>query len=325
MDSTFTLLDLGWQAYFQQQLSLDDLESNRIARICAQKGSHYELVSEFGLFVLESDSDIPSMVVGDWVITDTDHNFLRLLESSSSFEDIASNIDTVFLMCALNQDFNLTLIKRYLELTHDAQADAVVILTKADTCEDATEKRAQVEKLDPLLIVETVNALDADSLRCLSPFLKKGKTIALLGAVGSGKSALINTLMQTTEDGKAQKNIGDSGTLKIMPSGAILLDTEDMRELQLAEFDGSAIANFADIIALEKQCKFSDCHHQGEPGCAIKAAVLNKRLDEQRAANFLLLHSENSNDDQVTKSKPQEKFYRSAQSDVRARKHSAAE
>tara|TARA_R110001592_G_scaffold215867_1_gene469281 strand:- start:684 stop:1661 length:978 start_codon:yes stop_codon:yes gene_type:complete len=325
MDSTFTLLDLGWQAYFQQQLSLDDLESNRIARICAQKGSHYELVSEFGLFVLESDSDIPSMVVGDWVITDTDHNFLRLLESSSSFEDIASNIDTVFLMCALNQDFNLTLIKRYLELTHDAQADAVVILTKADTCEDATEKRAQVEKLDPLLIVETVNALDADSLRCLSPFLKKGKTIALLGAVGSGKSALINTLMQTTEDGKAQKNIGDSGTLKIMPSGAILLDTEDMRELQLAEFDGSAIANFADIIALEKQCKFSNCRHQGEPGCAIKAAVLNKRLDEQRAANFLLLHSENSNDDQVTKSKPQEKFYRSAQSDVRARKHSAAE
>lgn len=325
MDSTFTLLDLGWQAYFQQQLSLDDLESNRIARICAQKGSHYELVSEFGLFVLESDSDIPSMVVGDWVITDTEHNFLRLLESSSSFEDIASNIDTVFLMCALNQDFNLTLIKRYLELTHDAQADAVVILTKADTCEDATEKRAQVEKLDPLLIVETVNALDADSLRCLSPFLKKGKTIALLGAVGSGKSALINTLMQTTEDGKAQKNIGGSGTLKIMPSGAILLDTEDMRELQLAEFDGSAIANFADIIALEKQCKFSDCHHQGEPGCAIKAAVLNKRLDEQRAANFLLLHSENSNDDQVTKSKPQEKFYRSAQSDVRARKHSAAE
>lgn len=325
MDSTFTLLDLGWQAYFQQQLSLDDLESNRIARICAQKGSHYELVSEFGLFVLESDSDIPSMVVGDWVITDTDHNFLRLLESSSSFEDIASNIDTVFLMCALNQDFNLTLIKRYLELTHDAQADAVVILTKADTCEDATEKRAQVEKLDPLLIVETVNALDADSLRCLSPFLKKGKTIALLGAVGSGKSALINTLMQTTEDGKAQKDIGDSGTLKIMPSGAILLDTEDMRELQLAEFDGSAIANFADIIALEKQCKFSNCRHQGEPGCAIKAAVLNKRLDEQRAANFLLLHSENSNDDQVTKSKPQEKFYRSAQSDVRARKHSAAE
>ncbi|MDE8602604.1 GTPase RsgA [Marinomonas sp. RSW2] len=325
MDSTFTLLDLGWQAYFQQQLSLDDLESNRIARICAQKGSHYELVSEFGLFVLESDPNMPSMVVGDWVITDTDHNFLRLLESSSSFKDIASNIDTVFLMCALNQDFNLALIKRYLELTHDAQADAVVILTKADTCEDATEKRAQVEKLDPLLIVETVNALDANSLRCLSPFHKKGKTIALLGAVGSGKSALINTLMQPTEDGKTKKTIGDSGALQIMPSGAILLDTEDMRELQLTEFDNSAIANFADIIALEKQCKFSDCHHQGEPGCAIKAAVLNKRLDEQRAANFLLLHNENNYDDQVIKSKPQEKFYRSSQSDVRARKHSAAE
>jgi len=322
MDSTFTLLDLGWQAYFQQQLSLDDLESNRIARICAQKGSHYELMSEFGLFSLESDSDMPTMTVGDWVVTDTEQNFLRLLESSSLFENSAANIDTVFLMCALNQDFNLALINRYLELTHDAQADAVVILTKADTCEDAAEKRAQVEKLDPLLIVETVNALDADSLTCLSPFLKKGKTIALLGAVGAGKSALINTLMQTTEDGRSQKNIGDSASLKIMPSGAILLDTEGMREIQLAELDHNDIANFSDIIALEKQCRFNDCHHQGEPGCAIKAAVLNNRLDEQRAANFLLLRD---NDEQMTKSKPQEKFYRSAQSDVRARKHSSTE
>ncbi|ETI62320.1 GTPase RsgA [Marinomonas profundimaris] len=325
MDSTFTLLDLGWQAYFQQQLSLDDLESNRIARICSQKGSNYELISEFGLFSLESDSDMPSMTVGDWVITDTEHRFLRLLESSSIFENNAANIDTIFIMCALDQHFNLALIKRYLELTHNAQADAVVVLTKADRCEDATEKRAQVEKLDPLLIVETVNALEAQSLHCLSPFLKKGKTVALLGTVGSGKSALINTLMQTTDGGKTPQSIGDSGALKIMPSGAILLDTESMRELQLAEFDNHALGSFADIIALEKQCKFSDCRHQGEPGCAIKAAVSNKRLGERRVADFMLLRNEDYDDNQVTKSKPQGKFYRSAQSDVRARKHSATE
>ncbi|WP_111638206.1 GTPase RsgA [Marinomonas shanghaiensis] len=325
MDSTFTLLELGWQAYFQQQLSLDDLESNRIARISAQQGSQYEIVSEFGLFTLDSHPDMPNMTVGDWIITDTNHHFLRLLEPSSIFEGIASNIDTVFLICALNQDFNLALIKRYLEITHEAQADAVVVLTKADICDDTAEKRAQVEKLDPLLIVETVNALDANSLRCLSPFLKKGKTIALLGAAGSGKSALVNTLMQPAESGKAQRNIGQSGALKIMPSGAILLDTKGMRELQLAQFDSSAIANFADIIALEKQCRFSDCQHEGEPGCAIKAAVKANRLDAQRVADFLLLRNEDSDDDQVTKSKPQEKFYRSAQSDIRARKHSSAE
>lgn len=325
MDSTFTLLDLGWQAYFQQQLSLDDLESNRIARICAKTGSHYELVTESGFFTLEDSSDMPNMAVGDWVVADTNNNFLRLLESSSTFENIASNIDTVFLICALNQDFNLALIKRYLELTHDAQADAVVILTKADTCEDAMDKRALVEKLDPLLIVETVNALETESLTCLSPFLKKGKTIALLGAVGSGKSALINTLMQTSDDTKAPVNIGASGSLKVMPSGAILLDTDSMRQLQLNEFDGSTIANFADMIALEKQCRFSDCRHEGEPGCAIKAAVKANQIDEQRVADFLLLRNEDGDDDQVTKSKPQEKFYRSAQSDIRARKHSSAE
>lgn len=324
MDSTFTLLDLGWQAYFQQQLSLDDLESNRIARICSQQDNRFELVGEFGFFTLENHPDFPNMVVGDWVITDSEHHLLRVLASSSNFENVASNIDTVFLMCALNQDFNINVIKRYLELTHEAQADAVVILTKADTCEDAVEKRAQVEKLDPLLIVETVNALDANSLRCLSPLLKKGKTIALLGAIGSGKSALINTLMKPIENGKTQTMIGDSGVLKIMPSGAILLDTPFMRELQLTEFDSSAIADFADILALEKQCRFSDCRHDGEPGCAIKNAVKTDRLDAQRAANFLLLRNEDDSD-QVTRSKPQEKFYRSAQSDVRARKHSSAE
>jgi len=325
MSSTFSLLDLGWQAYFQQQLSLDDLESNRIARICAQQKNHYELISEFGLFTLENSSDMPRMTIGDWVVTDNNNGFLRLLESRSLFESTASNVDTVFVVCALNQDFNLALIKRYLDLTHEAQADAVVILTKADSCDDASDKQAQVEKLDPLLIVETVNALDTDSLSCLLPLLKKGKTIALLGAVGSGKSALINTLMKTTKDNKNPVIIGSSDSLKIMPSGAILLDTSGLRELQLTEFDNHAPLDFSDIIALEKQCRFSDCRHQGEPGCAIQLAISSQKIDAERVANFMLLRNEGDDDSKKMKSKPQEKFYRSAQSDVRARKHSAAE
>lgn len=325
MTSSFTLLDLGWQAYFQQQLSLDDLESNRIARICSHNDSQYELISEFGLFTLDKSLNTPNMLVGDWVVTDADNGLLRTLDASSTFDSIAANIDTVFIMCALNQDFNLALIKRYLTLTYDAQADAVVVLTKADQCDDASEKRAQVEKLDPLLIVETVNALDSDSLNVLTPFLKKGKTIALLGAVGSGKSALINTLMKTENDANPVQMIGDSGVLKIMPSGAILLDTQEMRELQLKEFDSSTIANFADLISLEDHCRFSDCHHQGEPGCAIQKALDNKEVDAQRVAEFLLLKNEDNDSDVKQKSKPQEKFYRSAQSDIRARKHSSAE
>lgn len=325
MTSSFTLLDLGWQAYFQQQLSLDDLESNRIARICSRNDSQYELISEFGLFTLDKSSSMFDMVVGDWVITDAHHNLIRTLDPSSSFDSIAANIDTVFILCALDQDFNLALIKRYLTLTHQAQADAVVVLTKADQCDDTADKRAQVEKLDPLLIVETVNALDSTSLVALTPFLKKGKTIALLGAVGSGKSALINTLMEALDDTPPAQMIGHSGMLKILPSGAILVDTQEMRALQLKEFDSSTIANFTDLISLEDQCRFSDCHHQGEPGCAIQKAIDNKEVDPQRVTEFLLLKNEDNDSDVKQKSKPQEKFYRSAQSDIRARKHSSAE
>lgn len=323
MDSTFTLLDLGWQPYFQQQLSLDDLESNRIARICSYKNNTYELIDESGLFQLTAHSEMPSMTVGDWVITDAEHDFIRRLDRASLFENTAANVDTVFIVCALNQDFNLPLIKRYLELTHEAQADPVVILTKADTCDDAQEKRAQVEHLDPILMVETVNALDVGSLESLSPWLKKGKTIALLGAQGAGKSSLINTLksMGSSET----KAIGSSDELQSLPNGALLLDTKGLRDLQVAQYDSSKVESFADILSLAEECRFSDCHHQGEPGCAIAKAVAENRLDEQRVASFLLLQAEDEDDNHKAKSKPQGKFHRSAQSDIRARKHSAAE
>ncbi|SBS35293.1 Putative ribosome biogenesis GTPase RsgA [Marinomonas spartinae] len=324
MDTTFTLLTLGWQPYFQQQLSLDDLESNQIARICSCQTNHYELIGESGLLQLDRHDDLPEMVIGDWVITDANGNFLRRLDRSSFFEDNAANVDTVFIVSPLDQDINLPLIKRYLELTHEAQADAVVVLTKVDACDDASEKRALIERLDPLLIVETVNALDTDSLSCLAPALKKGKTIALLGGEGAGKSALINTL-KSVQNETSSAEIGASKALQTLPHGAILLDTQGLRDLQTAQYNSSKIESYADILALAEECRFSDCHHQGEPGCAIAKAVKEKRLDESRVANFMLMLSEDNDDDSFSKSKPQGKFYRSAQSDIRARKHSAAE
>jgi len=103
------------------------------------------------------------------------------------------------------------------------------------------------------------------------------------------------------------------------------LDTQGLRDLQIAQYNSSKIESYADILALAEECRFSDCHHQGEPGCAIAKAIKENRLDESRVANFMLMLSEDNDDDSFSKSKPQGKFYRSAQSDIRARKHSAAE
>lgn len=319
MDSAFTLLELGWQPYFQQQLSLDDLESNRIARICSYQEKTYELIDEQGLFRLDTHPDMPEMTVGDWVVTSSEKAFIRRLDRSSVFDNIAANIDTVLIVCALDEGFNLPLIKRYLELAHTAQTEAIVVLTKADLCDDANEKRAEVEHLDPLLIVETVNAKAPETLKNLAPWLKKGKTLALLGAVDAGKSALIKTLMGTED----RKKIGTSDALQPMPAGALLMDTQGLRDLQIAQYEHSSVESFADIVALAQQCRFSNCHHQGEPGCAIKAAITNKRLDEQRVQHFLSLAQEESDDDHKTKSKPQSKFHRNAQ--TRALKHSEVE
>ena len=321
MDSSFTLLDLGWQPYFQQQLSLDDLESNRIARICSRTNHTYELISESGTVHLLAQFDMPDMTIGDWVIINTEGTFLRRLDRTSTFDDSAANIDTVFILCALDQNFNLPLIKHYLKLVHEAQADAVVILTKADLCEDAQEKRAQVERLDPLLIVETVSTLETDSIQCLNPWFKKGKTVAVLGPQSSGKSSLITTLKQTA--GLLGTKLSDTNTLQRLPTGAILLDTQALHDLTATQYNDIKIESYADILSLEKQCRFSDCRHQEEPGCAIKNAVTHGNIDLQRAEDFLLLRSDEQNNEGKVKSKPQEKFHRSAQSDVRARKHSA--
>lgn len=344
MNSDFSLPQLGWQPYFQQQLTLEDYEQNRIARVSAHHRSGYELLCEQGLLSLPIHHSLPHMTVGDWILIDSSNQFVRLLERRSLFrrkaagpkaaeQFIASNIDTVFVVCSLNQDFNLSRIERYLSIAHEAEVEAVVILTKADLCNDADEKRAQVQAIDQMLMVEVVNALDQESTQCLLSWCKLSKTVAFLGSSGVGKSTLVNTLMdnqlQSTgsirEDDSKGRHTTTSRTLHMMPSGALLLDTPGMRELQLTDCESGVAETFSDIEDIVKQCRFSDCQHQNEPGCAINKALESDTIDRRRVENYFKLMREQARNmatisEQRAHSKQLSKMYRTVQSESRSLK-----
>ncbi len=311
MSDFISLKRLGWQSVFQQQLSVEDLQQMTIARVIEHHRSEYVLRSEKDVFRLPVTVSLPHLTSGDWVLVNEQNHFVRLLERKSLFKRkaagsklseqlIASNVDTLFIVCSLNYDFNLSRIERYLALTHEAGVEPVVILTKQDLCPDAEEKRRKVEQLEPLLMVELVNALDRESCSVLDYWCREGQTISLLGSSGVGKSTLVNTLLgievqQTSairEDDSKGRHTTSARSMHFTPSGAILIDTPGMRELQLTECEEGVRQTFADIDALAKQCKFNDCHHAGEPGCAVQAAIDSGELDPRRLANYLKLLAE---------------------------------
>lgn len=323
MDASISLFELGWHTYFQQQLSLEELESNHVARVCQVEPSRYGLIKETGLASLDVASSQPAMTIGDWVVLDESGRFVRKLDRSALFSDdhsplIAANIDTVLIVSALDDSFNIDLIKRYLELIHEAEADAVVVLTKADLCSESDSKREQIQQLDPLLLIETVNAKSDDPLHALNGLFRKGKTIAILGAPGAGKSRLVRSLIDVDNShfGLSQD------TLFQLPNGAVLLDSPALRELQATEAQLTNASGFDVIARIASKCRFNDCTHTNEPGCAVLKAIESGEIEAQHVNAF---RRSNYASDEGHRSKPQDKFHRSANSDARARKHSSTD
>lgn len=344
MNSNLTLPQLGWQPYFQQQLTLEDYENRTIARIYVHHRSGYELISEQGTSTLPIRTSLPQMTVGDWVLLNEEGDFDRLLDRSSLFQRkaagtklaeqyISANIDTVFIVSSLNQDFNLSRIERYLAVTHEAGVEPVIVLTKADLCDDTDEKKASLLAVDPLLLVETVNGLDEESVKVLKGWCKPGKTVAFIGSSGVGKSTLINTLTGETEqktqgireDDSKGRHTTTSRSIHFLDSGGVLIDTPGMRELQLTGCEDGIHETFSDIEELTSQCRFFDCQHQSEPGCAVQAALQAGEIDERRLNNyFKLLREQERNSASLAelhdKNRKLGKFYRSVQSENRMRK-----
>lgn len=311
MNQNLSLADLGWQAFFQQQLSLDEWEFVQPARVMEQHKSLLEVATAEQVYHLPILASMPALTVGDWLLLDDKQNVLRALERKSLFyrkaagtklkaQLIAANIDTAFIVCSLNHDFNLNRIERYLSLINEAGAEPVVVLSKADVCEQAEALRAQVQALDAALCVEAVNGLDAQSAACLLPWCQRGQTVALLGSSGAGKSTLTNTLLgrqqQLTnsirDDDSKGRHTTTRRSLFAMPNGALLLDTPGMRELQLADCESGLATTFADIEALAQQCRFADCQHESEPGCAVQAALERGELEERRWLSYAKLQRE---------------------------------
>lgn len=311
MCKSISLSELGWKPFFQQQLSLDEWETVHTARVMAQHRSQLAIMTESGEQSLPVTANMPPLTVGDWILLSQTNQFVRQLERSSLFSRkaagskvdsqlIAANIDTVFIVCSMNNDFNLNRIERYLTLANEAGVEPVIVLTKADLCDDPSQYVQQVHQLDPMLMVEAVNGLEPDSASVLSSWCRHGKTVAFLGSSGAGKSTLINTLqgseIQQTggirEDDSKGRHTTTSRSLHLTPAGGLLLDTPGMRELQLADCEQGLDTTFADISLLAEQCRFSDCQHNNEPGCAVQLAIANGDLDERRLNNYHKLNRE---------------------------------
>ncbi|YCO00964.1 ribosome small subunit-dependent GTPase A [Vibrio sp. VNB-15] len=320
---------LGWKPFFQQQLTLDDYEDTLFARVIAHHRSGYVVVSEQGETHLPIHTSLPSMTVGDWVILDHRQQFSRLLERRSLFSRkaagsklaeqlIAANVDTVFIVCSVNHDFNLSRIERYLTLVNEADVEPAIVLTKADLCEDVDELKTQVQKLDPLLMVESVNGLDESSVSKLMSWCGEGQTVAFIGSSGVGKSTLVNTLLgqqeQETggirEDDSKGRHTTTSRSIHLLPSGGILMDTPGMREIQLADCEAGVSETFSDVETLAEQCRFGDCQHQTEPGCVVQAAIENGTLERRRFNNYQkLLREQAHNGSTLAKKRAQNKQF----------------
>jgi ribosome biogenesis GTPase / thiamine phosphate phosphatase len=315
---TMKLSDLGWNDFFGDLFAPYRTAGLVPARVVAQHrdmclvaGEAGELAAEVsGRFRHETKDRSGYPAVGDWVAIEPfdEHRGLihGVLERRSAFvrkvsgdlteaQVVAANIDTVFLVTGLDGDFNLRRIERYLTTAWDSGASPVIVLNKRDLCPDIEGTVAQVEMIALGAPILAVSARDGVNLEALTSCLGPGKTAALLGSSGAGKSTIINRLIGAerlpTAPVREQDSRGRHTTsrreLIALPGRGLLIDTPGMRELQLWADEESLLRAFGDVEELAASCRFKDCRHEDEPGCAVRQAVADGALDPSRFESYL--------------------------------------
>ncbi len=331
-DPASALAGFGWRQELPAAAAWRDAPHGRIARISEQHRSGYRACCGDGEFAVQAPAawtraGFPAeqrAVVGDFVRLDEGGQIVELLPRSGLFkraaagealrtQPIAANIDTVFVVTGLDGDFNPRRLERYLVLVQASGARPVVLLTKLDRCEDADEMRGRLASIEAAGVpVLALNAKDRDSVGQLAPWLESGQSVVLVGSSGAGKSTLTNTLTgrQKMKTGavRARDSRGRHTTthraLIPLPQGACLIDTPGMRELKLSGDESLGDAVFDDIAELARNCRFRDCRHGKEPGCAVRAALERGALDPGRLANYLKLGAELAHATQTIAARP---------------------
>mgnify|MGYP005774760681 CR=1 FL=1 len=295
----------------------------QLGRVIAQHRGKYKIVTEQGEMLAEISGRLrydtrelaQYPTVGDYVMVDMQpdldviHQVLtrkslfirKAVGVSGQAQPVASNVDVVFLCMSLNQNFSPNRMERYISIAWDSGATPVIVLTKSDLCADLPQAVAQVEKIFCFSDVITLSMFDTDICDKFLPYFQKGQTCAFIGSSGVGKSTLINKLLgapviTTQEIGKGDKGRHTTTSREMFPCplGGVVIDTPGMREMGAESADLSK--TFAEIEELAQYCRFRDCTHTSEPGCAVLAAVESGELDSRRLESYHKLEHETSYD-----------------------------
>lgn len=315
------LEELGWSAFFSEQVSAEEALQCLPVRVMAVHrgkidvtgaGSQHSIAS----YIPDARPSDDHPTVGDWLlIAEVTLQPIRVLRRLNLFKRrapanarkeqmIAANVDTLFIVASCNQDFSVARLERYLVLAREVGVNPVVVLTKTDLTDTPDAFAAAARAIEPGLRVETVNGRDPASVSCLATWCGKGETVALLGSSGVGKSTLVNTLRGSdgiaTQAIRAADGTGRHTTtvreMHRLDKGGWLLDTPGMRELQLPDAATGISEVFDDILLVAQGCRFSDCAHGGEPGCAVRAAISGGTVTSERVGRWRQLVAEDGVD-----------------------------